>query len=529
MSSPGKPTRRPWWRLLTQFSLRSLLVLTTLAAVGCWWFLRPESHDEALAGGHLKLRRQVRMDRNMQGLEEYPMLRSIGAWRVRDGYGDLLIDGQYKDDLPHGRWTIYYPNGRKAADGQVFSGARTGLWRAWDEQGTLRSEATYKAVLRTERQLPPIWPFNHPVVPVVGMIDLLGQLGGGGMMGGGLGGGPVTAPLPVFESKYVAVRHGPAKAWYAGGQLQWEGSYRDDLRDGLWTRYDEQGQIVEQGAYSAGARDGIWTVRSPDEERSHERRYAAGLTADQQSELVARLAGDLAAGNINRKIGAAERLEKLGPAGVQVLVIALETGDLETQLLALRALSRLESISDDTLAKIEPRVDDPDPRIALRARLAIYRAQPGERGRLLAPLLAAAQDAEDALAMETLLEIYRADPERRLRVLAPLVERMAPPEFEFRGSWTHAPPRYIEQLAALGWDVVPHLDAIYSSASPEGRWFMVRVLHELVNRSQSAEIPDSGRSLLGRAQADADPRVRAAAELVGQPRGGPGPRGGGFF
>jgi hypothetical protein len=58
---------------------------------------------------------------------------------------------------------------------------------------------------------------------------------------------------------------------------------------------------------------------------------------------------------------------------------------------------------------------------------------------------------------------------------------------------------------------------------------MVRVLHELVNRSQPAEISESGRSLLERAQADADPRVRAAAELVGQPRGRPGPRGGGFF
>ena len=538
MSAPAKRPRRPWWRLLTQFSLRSLLALTTLAAIGCWWFLRPESRDEELAGGHLKLRRQVRLESVKQGSEEVPLLRSIGAWRVRNPHGDLLIDGGYNDDIPQGQWTIYYANGKRAAQGQVFCGARTGLWRTWDEEGALRSEATYKVVLRTERQPPAMRPFISPWgIPVIGMIDLLGQFGGGAM-GGGLGGGPVTASLPLWESKYVAVRHGPIKVWYAGGQLQLKGAYQDDLRDGQWTRYDEQGQILEQGTYHAGVREGIWTTHLPAERRSPQHRYVGGLPEEQRRRLLVRLEGDLASGNINRKIAAAERLEELAPEGAARLASALESDSLETQILALRSLSRLESLPADTLARIAPLADHPELRVSLRARLGLYRARPTERERLLQEIFTALQSADDPLAIETLLAMYRADPERRLIVLAPLVERMAGPEARFRGSYTHSPPKFIERLAGLGWEIVPQLDAIYSEASPEGRWFMVRVLHDLINHSQQAEIPEPGQSLIERAKTDRDPRVQAAAQLIqqqsnqsglGAGSGGLRGGGGGFF
>ena len=51
--------RRRFWFL--QFSLRSLLAATTLAAVACAWYLQPPSREELLAGGQLKLWRQVKL------------------------------------------------------------------------------------------------------------------------------------------------------------------------------------------------------------------------------------------------------------------------------------------------------------------------------------------------------------------------------------------------------------------------------------------------------------------------------------
>tara|TARA_R110002096_G_scaffold79532_8_gene186770 strand:+ start:30933 stop:31700 length:768 start_codon:yes stop_codon:yes gene_type:complete len=37
-----------------------------------------------------------------------------------------------------------------------------------------------------------------------------------------------------------------------------EGSYIDDMRDGLWTRYHENGQIESQGEYAEDLREGPW-------------------------------------------------------------------------------------------------------------------------------------------------------------------------------------------------------------------------------------------------------------------------------
>src|SRR6476659_1222227 len=48
------------WPFLYQFSLRSLVILVTLAALGCWWLIQPQGREEDLAGKQLRLWRQVR-------------------------------------------------------------------------------------------------------------------------------------------------------------------------------------------------------------------------------------------------------------------------------------------------------------------------------------------------------------------------------------------------------------------------------------------------------------------------------------
>src|SRR5438105_2658933 len=59
-SGSSEKRKPPRWRRIFQFSLRSLLILTTLSAIGCWWLLQPEMREEELAGKYLKLRRHVR-------------------------------------------------------------------------------------------------------------------------------------------------------------------------------------------------------------------------------------------------------------------------------------------------------------------------------------------------------------------------------------------------------------------------------------------------------------------------------------
>src|SRR5687768_8262778 len=93
--------RRPrWYRWLTQFSLRSLLFLVTVSAVGCWWFLRPDSQEEQLAGKLLVLRRQVRTIQlpTADGAEPAFETVSQGVWQLKDEFGGLLADGKCMQD-----------------------------------------------------------------------------------------------------------------------------------------------------------------------------------------------------------------------------------------------------------------------------------------------------------------------------------------------------------------------------------------------------------------------------------------------
>jgi len=150
-TAPRAMPRRSWRRTFLQFSLRTLLGVTTLAAVGCWWFLQPKMQEEELAGQYLTLRRQVRPGRDT----DFPPWRTVGRkpselqvseghWQLHSERGNLLVGGRYDRDHPSGKWTIYYTNGRKAAEGPQLAGARHGLWRTWYESGQIESECTYQ-------------------------------------------------------------------------------------------------------------------------------------------------------------------------------------------------------------------------------------------------------------------------------------------------------------------------------------------------------------------------------------------------
>ena len=148
--------RRPWWRLITQFSLRTLLLLVTAASVACWWFLQPKTREEQYGQTPLRVRRQVRLVKHEpEGWQPRPTLDvevingqhfkivNAGRWRLFDPRGNLLVDGRYENGQENGRWITYHVNGRKAADGRMDRGTKVGQWRTWDEEGRLLSEVVY--------------------------------------------------------------------------------------------------------------------------------------------------------------------------------------------------------------------------------------------------------------------------------------------------------------------------------------------------------------------------------------------------
>ena len=157
-ATSSRPARRPWWRFLTQFSLRTLLLLVTAASVACWWFLQPQVREEQFEQTPLRVRRQIRLveyDAKTPKRRPPPQLEVIngqqfeiinaGRWRLLDQRGNVLVDGHYEMGRENGRWITYHINGRKAAEGRMVRGEKVGPWRTWDEDGRMLSEVVDSA------------------------------------------------------------------------------------------------------------------------------------------------------------------------------------------------------------------------------------------------------------------------------------------------------------------------------------------------------------------------------------------------
>ena len=233
-SRPTMPATSPRRRFrFLQFSIRTLLLVTAAVAVFCNWYFQPQHRDEVLAGGELKLRRQVKVEMvdgpqvNLNGLPlgvappptpTVPVYVNHGSWSLRDKDDNLLVRGQFANGVPTGWWTLWHVSGRKAAEGRLKQGAKCGLWRTWYEDGTPQMEATYSEVApplpkkadnnfaRSRRKK---WPLEMSAFP----------------------------------------REGIAKGWYPSGRLKFVATYHADKEQGPWQVFDENGTPVNAGSH----------------------------------------------------------------------------------------------------------------------------------------------------------------------------------------------------------------------------------------------------------------------------------------
>lgn len=176
-----------------------------------------------------------------------------GYWKKKDeNTGKLIYEGEFKDNLPIGKFKYYYPhdtvkaimyfklggkiaystlfhpNGKKMGIGKYISEAKDSTWLYYDEGGVLISKDKY----------------------VMGKKDGLCYV--------------YTPDGALAEEKTFKadIQDGPYKQYFDGKKVRAQGTYKNGELDGKASYFYPNGIEVATGFYVNGKKNGPWIYKN---------------------------------------------------------------------------------------------------------------------------------------------------------------------------------------------------------------------------------------------------------------------------
>ena len=180
-----------------------------------------------------------------------------GYWKKKDDKtGNLIYEGEFKDDKPVGTFKHYYPgdtarraityykdggkiayaklyyqiSGKLMAQGKYISELKDSIWNFYDDGGVLISKDNYIMGKKTGKCF-------------VYVPD--GSL----------------AEEKTFKN---GVEDGPFKQYFDGKLVKGEGNYVNGKMEGKITYYFPNGVVAATGIYKNGFKDGVWIYKEKD-------------------------------------------------------------------------------------------------------------------------------------------------------------------------------------------------------------------------------------------------------------------------
>jgi antitoxin component YwqK of YwqJK toxin-antitoxin module len=123
-----------------------------------------------------------------------------GPYTSWNGDGSVHEHRNYRSDVPHGRWVVFWKTGEIKKQGEMAEGEKDGAWESFDPLGA-----------KTER-----WTWRRGLL------------------------------------------HGPAETYFPSGAVEDEMAFSDGFGSGTWRAYYPDGALGSEGAVVDGARTGKW-------------------------------------------------------------------------------------------------------------------------------------------------------------------------------------------------------------------------------------------------------------------------------
>lgn len=186
-----------------------------------------------------------------------------GTWKKYEK-GQLVYEGQFKDDVPYGtfkyyhangklksvtefqqgvhkvRTTIYHENGHKASEGAYIDQLKDGEWRYYSDRDTLIKVENYRMGDKHG-----LWKTYSTSGVLLEEANYLKNKRDGLSKSYYLNG------KVSLEEQFVAGKpNGYSTSYYPNGTISMEGNYHNGWRDGEWNAYDVNGKRRTTTVYS---------------------------------------------------------------------------------------------------------------------------------------------------------------------------------------------------------------------------------------------------------------------------------------
>jgi antitoxin component YwqK of YwqJK toxin-antitoxin module len=210
---------------------------------------------------------------------EYKDDKQTGEWKFYFKDGKLQQEGSFSEGIAYGEWKIYYPtsemnwkasysivteidavsgdakkigrvegvkttyykSGKVWKEETLHGGKKNGRCQEYYEAGNPKEIAMYQDDLKNGA-LNEWWPSGKPKTQ--GFFVIADQ---------------IDRKTKKSTGEKIESKTGNWKMFYSNGQTAIEGSFSNNMPQGLWRAYSREGQLMKEGKYNAGKEDGLWT------------------------------------------------------------------------------------------------------------------------------------------------------------------------------------------------------------------------------------------------------------------------------
>lgn len=162
----------------------------------------------------------------------------------------LVYKGQFKNDIPYGSFTYYYPEGEKKAEMEFRDKGRTSYAKLYYPDGlTLMAEGKY-----IEQKKDSTWIFYDENGIKKSEIQFKNDLENG--MGRVYYDDGSLTETAVYVN---GIKNGPLKQYYPNGNLKLDATVVEGVKyDGKYTEYYENGKKLLEGTFEYGLKESSW-------------------------------------------------------------------------------------------------------------------------------------------------------------------------------------------------------------------------------------------------------------------------------